>query len=423
MEGIIVIVIKVNISAWADRFLDTGPLRRNRAFRWFWLGTTAQSIARQIGLVAVLLQIWEITRNALWLGIAGLVSAVPMIVAGLLGGLLADRLDRRSVCAWTTAGALACSGLLVLQALLSWNSAPALLAIVAVQLLFTSAGAPARRSVLPGLLTERQLAAGLALTQLSFQAAVLVGPALGGALIAQIGFAGAYLAEAAGFGAALLGVASLPRIPAASERRHTTLRELFAGVEAIAHRPILRASLLIDLAATVLVMPIAILPVLNTERFGADPTRMGLLLSAMAVGGLAAGLLSGPIGRCKRAGLVQILAAASWTIALGALAVTHDYAVAIGLLALAGAADTIGVIVRGAVMQLETPDRLRGRVSAIEQIMGVAGPELGNARAGTTVGAFGTTLGTALSAGTALLAIGMVALLNPALRRYRTTPA
>lgn len=402
-----------------DRIVNTEPLRQNRPFRLFWMGTTAQSFARQVSVVAVMLQIWDITQDALWLGIAGLVSAVPMVVFGMIGGWLADNFDRRIVTLWTTIGALGCSALLVLQAWLSLNSIFVLLLIIAVQLSFTSAGSPARRSILPRVLTEQQLGAGIALTHVSFQAAMLAGPALGGGLVLWSGFTGAYIVEAAGFAAALLGIAALPKIPAEKSGRRMTIASVFAGVGTIASRPVLRGSFLIDIFATVLVMPLALLPVLNAERFGDNPVKMGLLISAMAVGGLLAGVLSGPLVRASRSGIVQILAAVTWTAALGGLAFTYDYGVAIVLLAIAGAADTIAVITRGTVVQLDTPDDLRGRVSAVEQVVGVAGPELGNFRAGAMASSFGTTLSMAIGAGVALAAIGTVAALNPDLRNYR----
>lgn len=173
----------LTVAGRLDRILNTAPLRENRPFRLFWMGTTAQSFARQLSVVAVMLQIWDITRDALWLGIAGLVSAAPMVVFGMIGGWLADHFDRRIVTMWTTVGALACSALLVLQAWLSLNSILVLLLIIVAQLSFTSAGSPARRSILPRVLTEQQLGAGIALTHVSFQAAMLAGPALGGALV------------------------------------------------------------------------------------------------------------------------------------------------------------------------------------------------------------------------------------------------
>lgn len=198
-----------------------------------------------------------------------------------------------------------------------------------------------------------------------------------------------------------------------------TIASLFAGAGTIARRPVLRASFLIDIFATVLVMPLALLPVLNAERFGDNPVNMGFLISAIAVGGLLAGVLSGPLVRARQSGIVQILAALTWTVALGALAFAFDYAAAIVLLMIAGAADTIAVMTRGTVVQLDTPDDLRGRVSAVEQVVGVAGPELGNFRAGAMASGLGTTLSMVIGAGTALVALAAVAAREAELRNYR----
>ncbi|MET0966054.1 MAG: MFS transporter, partial [Nakamurella sp.] len=194
--------------------------------------------------------------------------------------------------------------------------------------------------------------------------------------------------------------------------------EIRDGWRYIARRPALRGSFLTDLAATVLAMPVALFPMINDERFGGRPETLGIFLSAIAVGGIAAGLLSGLITRARRPGTVQLAAAAVWGVTLAGFGLAGPLWLALGCLTLAGAADTIAVISRGAVVQLDAEDRFRGRVSSVELIVGAAGPELGNVRGGLLASL--TSAAAALAAGGLLCvaAVVVIAGTNPTLRRF-----
>ncbi len=171
----------------AGRWLDIRPLRASPPFRRLWIGTSLQSLGRQITVVAVLFQVWEVTGSSFWVGFVGLVYAVPTIVLTLVGGSLADVVDRRTLILWTTCGALVVSVLLALQAASGVRSLPLLLGLVCLQTAFTSLGSPARRTVVVRLLPQGQVGAGIALSHISFQASTLIGPALAGLLIAGAG--------------------------------------------------------------------------------------------------------------------------------------------------------------------------------------------------------------------------------------------
>jgi predicted MFS family arabinose efflux permease len=166
-------------------------------------------------------------------------------------------------------------------------------------------------------------------------------------------------------------------------------------------------------------MPIALFPVLNDQRFGGDPQTLGLFLSAIAVGGIAAGLTSGLVTRARRPGLVSLTAAAAWGVALAAFGLVDALVPTLACLAVAGAADTIAVISRGTLIQLATPDPYLGRVSSLENVVGVAGPGIGNARAGAVAGL--TSASTAAITGglACTLVVAALAVTNPALRRWR----
>lgn len=410
------------------RFLDTRPLRGSGAFRDLWIGTSVSQLGGHMANVAVLAQVWDLTGSPLGTGAIGLATGLPVLLFGLLGGTLADAFDRRTVVRVTTAGQLLASAGLCAQALADNRDVLLLLALVAVGTGCGALGAPARRTLPVRLLPGDQVAAGLALTNVSFQAAMLTGPALAGLIIARWGFPAAYAAQAVATAVSILTVVRLPAMRpegagaglGVADGGHRPRR---GGWRFVLRRPTLWGSMATDLSATLLAMPVALFPLVNEVRFGGDPGTLGLFLSAVAGGGITAGLLSGTVTRRRRAGLVQLVAAGVWGLALTCFGLAGSLWPALGCLAVAGAADTVSVITRSALVQLETPDAYRGRVSSVEHVIGVAGPELGNFRGGLLASATSAPFALVLGGLTAALAVAAVSAANTPLRTYRTPPA
>ncbi|MFD5747328.1 MFS transporter [Streptomyces sp. NPDC127033] len=403
------------------RFLDTRPLRASRPFRDLWIGSVASQLGGQAATMAVLAQVWDLTGSPVGTGVIGLATGLPTVLFGLLGGTLADTVDRRTVVRATSVGQLLAAAGLCAQALADNRNVVLLLGLVALGTACGALGAPARRTFPVRLLPADQVAAGLALTNVSFQAAMLAGPALAGLVIARWGLPAAYAAHALAVAVAALLVIRLPAMrPEGAGTAGGGRRPERGGWRIVLRRPTLWGSMATDLSATLLAMPIALFPLVNEVRFGGDPGTLGLFLSAVAVGGITAGLLSGTVTRLRRGGLVQLTAAGVWGLALAGFGLAGPLWAALGFLAVAGAADTVSVVTRGALVQLEAPDAHRGRVSSLENVIGVAGPELGNFRGGLLASV--TSVPFALVAGglSATLAVAAVAAANPSLRSYRT---
>ena len=399
-----------------DHLTDLRPLRSSGPFRALWVGTSLAGIGSQVANIAALAQVWEITHNPVWTGTLGLASGMAMIALGPVGGTLADRFDRRSIMRLSTLAQAIAAVALSAQAAAGLHSVALLLALIAVQSAATALGAPARRTMPPRLLPANEVAAGLALQNLSFQAALLIGPAVGGFIVAW-SLPAAYAAETIAVAAALASTFALPPLPPASAAPRRRAER--GGWTYLFRRPTLWGSFATDLTATLLAMPIALFPLVNQERFGGDPRTLGFFLSAIAIGGILAGTLSGAVTRAKRAGLIQLGAATIWGLALAGFGLAVPLWLSLACLALAGAADTVSVVTRGALVQLETPDGFRGRVSAVEHVIGVAGPQLGNFRGGilgALVGAQAALAIGGLSAAAAVIAVGAT---NRALREYR----
>jgi len=403
--------------------IDVAPLRSSPQFRRLWIGRTFSAFGSQMTLVAVMFQVWQMTHSTIWTGMVGMAQAVPIIMFGLFAGSLVDRSDRRRFYLIVTTGQAGCSVLLALQGFLGHLSVAWVLLLVAAQSCFVAGGGPASRTFIRRLLSTAQLGAGLALNRIAFQAAMLLGPALGGLVVGWLGVGGCYLIDVITFALAFYGAFGLPPMRPEGKPSAPGLHGVLEGLGFLAGNPTVRGALLTDLAATVLSMPISLFPLINAERFGNDPRTLGLFLSAIAIGGVIASIFSGTFTRLPRPGLVMLSGSAAWGVALALFGVAPNPWMGLGFLVLAGIADTVSVVSRSTIVQLYTPDALLGRVTAAEQIVGQAGPDLGNMRGGLIAGM--TSGMTALVSG-GLLCVAAVALIGattPELRRYYAPPA
>ncbi|AGZ43137.1 MFS transporter [Actinoplanes friuliensis] len=396
---------------------DLRPLRESPPFRRLWLGTTASGFGGQLGAFAVVYYVWEHTRSAAMVGLVGLVTAVPMIVLALAGSAFMDHVDRRLLAFRCSCGQLVVSLGMAAVAATDIGGVPLMLVLAGLGSAFASVGGPAKRTFIPALLTGDRLAAGLALSHLSFQLAMLLGPATAGLVTAQWGTTWCFVIDAVTFAFALIGIAGLPRGVESAEGRPGAAA-VVDGFRFTARTPEVRGAFLADLAATMLAMPFALFPLINAEKFGGRPEILGLFTTAVAVGGVLASVLSGLATRRRHPGTVLLVCGTVWAVSLGFVGLTGHLLIVLSLLAVAGAADTWAVVSRGTVVQTATPVAYRGRVASLEHIVGSAGPELGNLRAGlvatVTSGAASLALGGILS----VIATGLIAVTTPALRRF-----
>jgi MFS family permease len=403
---------------------DLGPLRESPAFRRLWAGTTLSSAGSAFTWFAVLLQVYELTHSPLATGLAGVAQMVPTLLIGLLGGPVTDTTDRRRLVLVTSSCLAAVSAGFAAQAFAGLNLVWLLYALVAVQSSLTAIDRPARATFVPSLLPARQLSAGLALNQLSFQITLTVGPALAGLIAAapHLGLRACYLIDAISFAAALYGVARLPAMRPHPSATRPGPRAVAEGVSFIRRSQVLAGAFLADLNATVFGLPVALFPAINAERFGGNPATLGLFTTAIGVGGLASAALSGPLRHVTRPGRAMLCTVAIWGAAFAGFAVAPSLWLTLSLLAVAGAADAFTVVFRGTIVAAVTPDRLRGRVMAADYVVGAGGSQLGNLEAGAlgsltspVVSAFAGGLGTVVGA----LVLGLAL---PAFARYRREP-
>jgi MFS family permease len=400
---------------------DITPLRESAAFRRLWAGLTLSSVGGALTAFAVVLQVYDLTHSPFAVGVIGVAQMVPTLAVGLLGGPVTDAVDRRKLVLVTSGGLAAVSAAFAAQAFAGLDLVWLLYALVAVQSGLGAIDRPARNTFVPALLPASQLAAGLALNRLSFQIMLTAGPALAGLVAAapHLGLRACYLIDVVSFAAALYGVARLPAMPPRPGAARPGLSAVAEGIAFVRRSQVIAGAFLADLNATVFGLPVALFPAINAERFGGDPRTLGLFTTAIGVGGLASAAFSGPVKHVSRQGRAMLAAVAVWGAAFAGFAVAPGLWLTLGLLAVAGAADTFTVVFRGTIVTAATPDQLLGRVMAADYVIGAGGGQLGNLEAG----ALGSLTSPAISAVTGgLVTIAgavVIALAMPAFTRYR----
>ncbi|HEX7492269.1 MAG TPA: MFS transporter [Candidatus Limnocylindrales bacterium] len=367
---------------WRSVLVDIEPIRRDREFRMLWLGQLVNNLGRQVTVVALPFELWQLTHSSLSIGVLALVQLVPILVFSLAGGALADAIDRR-ILLLTTQAVLAVTSLGL--AFLALQPNPPIVAIYGVAFIAAGVGAvdqPARASAIPRLVPRERLAAAIAANWLSGVTVSIAGPVAAGVLIATSGVATAFAFDAATFLASLTALLLMAPIPPHPDAARPGLRSIAEGLRFARSRPVILATFAIDLNAMIFGMPSSLMPQLALTVFNTGAAGYGLLNAAPAVGALIGTAFSGWVGRLRRPGRGVAVAVATWGVAIAAFGLlTWSFPLALACFAVAGAADVVSAVLRGSIVQLSTPDHLRGRVSSIQSLVVTSGPRLGDAEA------------------------------------------
>lgn len=368
-------------NALRTAIVDTTPLRVSRQYRWLFTGQAGYQFARQVLVVAVPVQIFQLTGSSLQVGLVGLIQTLPLIVFSLIGGAAADTFDRRNVLRTMQLVMFGTCGALALNAS-SGGALWPIFALMAVNAGITGMEAPTRTAMIPALVARDQVASAFALNQTLNQTASVVGPALGGLLIAQFGLAPAYWIAAGASLAASMTMIPFGPMPPVSTGGRVNLAAIGESWRYLRKRPLLQQTMLIDLNAMIFGMPRALFPAIGTVILGGNAATVGLLNAAPGAGAFLAALTTGWVSKIRRQGRVVVLAVAIWGLAIIAFGLTHNLTLALVLLAVAGAGDVVSNVFRATILQLALPDEMRGRVTAFKVVISGAGPRLGDAQAG-----------------------------------------
>ncbi len=419
------------------KLVDLTPLRASPAFARMWIGGTISGIGAFMSQVAVGLQIYEITESTFMVGLVGGVALVPMVIAGLWGGVIADVFDRRRVL--IAASIVAWVSVLGLVALSTWDAllqgdgghAPIwpFFIVTTVNAVASTIASATRGSVVGRIMPEHLISRATALNGISFGAMVTIGPAVAGVLAATVGLPWTFAIDAILFTFGFLGVWMLPPLPRLGEKAEAGWGMLKEGLAFLRHAPTIRMSFVVDIVAMTFGRPYVLFPALGALVVGGGSLTVGALTAAGAVGTMLTSVFSGPVGRVHKHGVAiarAITVFGVFSLLFGVvsvlmLAIEHDagpgwggiYWPALILLGLTmvgmGASDEVSAIFRQSMIIQAVPDQMRGRLQGIFIVVVTGGPRIGDLYAGIAAAAVGLWCPPLLGG---LLIIGLIAVLT-----------
>lgn len=380
--------------------VDVSPLRQSPVFARLWLGTSVAQIGAQVTIVAVGLHIYELTQSTLAVSLVALWALGPMILAGFVGGALADSFDRRLVALVTAVVAWLSIGTMTLIAFLDVRETWPYYALAAVNAASATIMGATRGAMLPRLLPTQLLPAAAALGGITMGLAITVGPAVAGVLVATVGVPWTYLLDVVLFSGAFIGILGLPRMLPDGGRSAPGFGSVVESLRFLKRAPNVRATFIWDLIAMTFGTPRVVFPAAGALVLGGGPVTVGVLTACFAGGALLSGLFSGPLGMVRRQGRAVTLAIAAFGVftslfglvlllvgTLGGGAVPEGPlvpAIVLAGLALAGtgAADNVSAVFRTTILQAAAPDDVRGRMQGLFYVVVAGGPRVGDLLAG-----------------------------------------
>lgn len=373
--------------------------------------------------MAVAFQVYAITKSSFDVGLVSLAQLAPGLLAPLVGGSIADAIDRRKVLIGTAIAMAACAVVLALNSQTAHPALWILYVIPAVSVIFQGISGPTSTPAQMTLVDRDSIVAANVLRQMIQRLATVIGPTTAGILIAGFGVHVAYWGNAGSFVAAVAAVASLQALPPKGGGTRFGLKSIAEGFAFLKGRRVIQACFLADFNATVLGLPTSLFPAIALHYFGhlsvTDHTQIyGFLVAAPGLGALIGSLLSGWTTAIRHQGLAVILAVGLWGAALAGFGVAHLLPVSLFLLAVAGWADLVSATFQSTIIQVEAPDRLRGRLSSISLVVVQSGPRLGNFEAGGVAALSNTELSVVTGGIGCILGILLIANFVPSYARY-----
>ncbi len=386
-----------------------------------WLGQFVSITGSQMQLVTINWHVYLLTHSAAALGLVGLVRVVPIIVCSLVGGVVADAVDRKRLLVVTQTTMLLSAAVLAAVTLRGLGHVWPIYALTALSSAATAFDNPARQALLPSLVPEEVFPNAVSLGFVAFQVAMVLGPVFGGLVLARFGPAVVYAANAVSF---LAVIAAVLLIRAGGrgkggESNRISLEALTEGLKFVWRTPIMVQTMALDFVATFFASANALLPIFAQNILHVGAHGYGLLAGASAFGAVVTGLLLARRADWQRPGLTILLSVAVYGASTVVFGLSRTYWLSLLMLALSGAADTISTVIRQTIRQLITPDRLRGRMTSVNMIFFMGGPQLGELEAGLVAAALGAPFSVVLGGVCCVAAVGFAAARAKELLRYR----
>jgi MFS family permease len=392
---------------------------RHRDFRLLWFGQLVSQAGTQMTIVAISWQLYELTNNPLSLGLIGLFRIIPLLIFSLGSGVLADALDRRKLMILSQTTAMLTAAILALTTYYGLISPALIYAIILLSSTANTFDMPARQALIPSLVPRQHLTNALSLNIIAWQIATIVGPTIAGLLLAWRGNADVvYAIDAISFGAVLLSLLVMRTRHVVAEKRNVSLGAALEGLRFVRGTPILFWTMALDFVATFFAGAMTLLPVFARDILLVDERGLGLLYAAPSAGAVVTGLLMAWIGNVRQQGPIILLSVALYGICTAIFGISTSFTLSCLMLAGLGASDTVSMVIRNTLRQNLTPDELRGRMVSVNQIFFAGGPQLGEIEAGVVARLLGASTSVWTGGLACVLAVLLIAVGVPQLRRY-----
>ncbi len=398
------------------------PSLRHRRFALLWVGLIVSMIGTQMQQWALFWHISQLSRDPIAVSIVGGVRFAAVLCFSLVGGLVADRYNRRLILFLTQSISLMVALMLGLLTLFGVIQLWHIYLLTAIQ---ASAGAfdlPARQSLVPNLVPVEDLPNAFSIQSIAFSMGAILGPALSGVVIGYWGQAYAYLINAVSFLAVIVALIAMGKVPqqqaVAEKGLKAALTDIRVGIHFIRSQPLILSSMILDFFATFFASANTLLPYFSQNVLHVGEVAYGWLAAASSVGAVAVGFIISQFNSIRRQGQLLVGAVVIFGLATILFGVTHLYAVVFLALAISGGADSVSTIIRNTIRNLNTPDSLRGRMTGVNQIFFMGGPQLGEVEAGAVAQGFGVAFAILSGGVGTILIVALIAAKWPVLLRY-----
>ncbi len=415
---------------------------QHRDFRLLWFGRLLSTMGSQMQQIAISWHVFELLRgqtysveffghplelnaSAIGLGSLGLARVIPIIIFALLGGMLADSRDRRTLLIWVQTAAAIFSATLAILTFTDRITIPIIYLLSATLAAASAFDEPARQSIVPNLVPREHLANAVTLNTVLWQIATIVGPGLSGLLVGQFDVGVVYAIDAFSFGAVIVSLLLMEYRgqAAVSVGQGLGWAALVEGVRFTLKTRLIRSTMLLDFFATFFASARTMLPIVATDVLKLGVEGYGFLATAQPVGALIAGAIVALRHDIRRQGVVLLVSVAVYGVATALFGLSTNFALSYVLFGLTGAGDTVSTVIRGTLRQLLTPDHLRGRMTSVNMVFFMGGPQLGELEAGLVASVFGAPVAIVTGGLATVLLTALIAWRYPRLRQYTSDMA
>jgi len=390
-----------------------------RDFRLLWFGQLISIIGTQMQIVAVNWHIYILTNSAIALGLIGLTRFLPIVVFSLIGGSVADVFNRKKIMLVMQVSLALFAFVLAITTFTNYINPIIIYSITALSAIATSFDTPARQAFIPSLVEKKHLTSAMSLNVIMFQIATIVGPVVAGLLIAKYSVTPIYVINSLSFIAVIISIIYIKTRGSMEDNQAVlSISSIKEGIAFVKSKTIIWSTMVLDFFSTFFSSVSALFPIFAKDILHVGPQGLGFMYAAPSIGAVIAGFIIAHIGTISKQGKILLVSIVFFAIGSIIFGLSKSFILSLLALLIVGAGDSISSIIRNTVRQLATPNFMRGRMTSINMIFFMGGPQLGEFQAGFLAAFLGAPLAVALGGVGTLVVVGIMAYAVPILRRY-----